>query len=83
MAEDIEFPKPEPKDIDSTKWLEWKDVMTRATLKGHPSGDERCDNCIYYLDPDEDIHYCWHPELRILVGGAWWCQWWEAIDAYD
>jgi len=52
-------------------------------LRGHPSGDERCDNCLYYLENTAEISYCWHPKLRILVGGPWWCQWWEAIDAYD
>jgi hypothetical protein len=57
-----------------------KDLLERATLKGHPyEGKEQCDNCLYYLDPDDDISYCWHPQLRILVGGQWWCQWWEAI----
>jgi len=25
------------------------------------------------------ISSCWHPKLRVLVGGQWWCQWWEAI----
>jgi hypothetical protein len=78
---DYEIPPPEPKEIDSQKWLELKDVLERATLKGKPYGDgsERCDNCLYYLDPDDSISYCWHPQLRILVGGQWWCQWWEEI----
>ena len=49
-------------------------------LKGVPYGEERCDNCLYYLDPDDKIAYCWHPKLRILVGGSWWCQWWEKIE---
>jgi hypothetical protein len=84
---DYEIPKPEPKEIDSKKWLEWKDVLERATLKGHPysagGANERCDNCLYYLDVSEEISYCWHPELRILVGGDWWCQWWEEIPEED
>ena len=46
---------------------------------GQPHGDEKCDNCLYYLDPDESLHYCWHPTIRILVGADWWCQWWEPI----
>ncbi len=50
---DYEIPPPEPKEIDSKKWLELKDVMERATLRGHPYNDERCDNCLYYLDPDD------------------------------
>ena len=42
-------------------------------------GAERCDGCIYYLEPTAELSYCWHPKLRILVGAAWWCQWWEAV----
>jgi hypothetical protein len=54
--------------------------MMRAVLKGHPYGDdEKCGNCLFYLNTDEDISYCWHPTLRILVGFEWWCQWWEPI----
>ena len=44
-----------------------------------PNGDEGCDNCLYYLEPDKDFAYCWHPKLRLVVGGEWWCQWWEEI----
>ena len=29
---------------------------------------------------DEKLAYCWHPKLRILVGGNWWCQWWEKTE---
>ena len=54
-------------------------ALERATLKGKPYGDEKCDNCLYYLNPDDDISYCWHQQLRILVGAEWWCQWWEKI----
>ena len=79
MADDA-LPKPEPKEIDEKNWLVLKDLLERATLKGHPyQGTEQCNNCLYYLDPDADISYCWHPTLRILVGEQWWCQWWEAI----
>jgi hypothetical protein len=77
---DYEIPPPEPKEIDGQKWLELKDLMERATLKGKPySETEKCDTCLYYLNPDDLISYCWHPQLRILVGAEWWCQWWDAI----
>ena len=33
---DDEIPPPEPQEIDSQKWLEWKDVMDRAILRAHP-----------------------------------------------
>lgn len=78
-----DIPPPEPKEIDSQKWLEWKDVMDRAILRPHALEEfgriYKCANCLFYLDPDADLSYCWHPNLRILVGGDWWCQWWEEI----
>ena len=50
-------------------WLELKDLIVRAVLKGEPyQGKETCGNCLYYLNADDDLSYCWHPQLRILVG---------------
>ena len=57
----------------------WRLAFTSAVLVGHPSGNEKCDNCLYYLENTADISYCWHPKLRILVGADWWCQWWEKL----
>ena len=77
---DTDLPTPEPKEIDEKNWLQLRDLLSRATLKGHPYQDkEKCGNCLYYLNTDDDISYCWHPQLRILVGFEWWCQWWEEI----
>jgi hypothetical protein len=77
---DYEIPPPEPKEIDEKNWLELKGFMDRAVLRGHPyEGKEQCGNCLYMLDTDEEISYCWHPQLRVLVGHDWWCQWWEKI----
>jgi hypothetical protein len=75
-----DLPKPEPKEIDEKNWLELSHLAERAVLRGHPNGDERCSNCLYYLNPDDDFSYCWHQQLRILVGSQWWCQWWEKIE---
>ena len=80
MADDDALPKPEPKEIDEKNALLLKHMVQDNVLKGEPYGDERCDNCLYYLNPDDKLAYCWHPKLRILVGGAWWCQWWEKIE---
>jgi hypothetical protein len=78
---DYEIPKPEPKEIDEQNWLALRDLSERAVLKGHPyQGNERCQGCLYYLNADDDVSYCWHPQLRILVGGEWWCQWWELAE---
>ena len=61
-------------------WLILGQMAERAVLRGQPNGKERCDNCLYYLDPTNSLSYCWHPQLRILVGDEWWCQWWEKIE---
>jgi hypothetical protein len=76
---DYVIPEPEPKEIDETLSMELRHLASNAVLKGHPSGDEKCENCRYYLEPYSDISYCWHQKLRILVGSEWWCQWWDAI----
>ena len=55
----------------------WIRLADNAVLKGRPQGEEKCENCRYYLEPTAEISYCWHPKLRILVGDDWWCQWWE------
>lgn len=78
---DYVIPEPEPKEIDEKLSMELQIMASNAVLRGHPSGEERCDNCRYYLDETSDLSYCWHPKLRILVGGSWWCQWWEEIPA--
>ena len=64
---DYEIPHPEPKEIDEKNWLELQHFIDRAVLRGHPSGKEKCQNCLYYLDTDSDLTYCWHPQLRILA----------------
>ena len=79
MADD-DLPKPEPKEIDEKLALQLRHMVEDNVLKGKPYGDEKCGNCLYYLNTDDDIAYCWHPKLRILVGFEWWCQWWEKIE---
>jgi hypothetical protein len=79
MAE-YEIPEPEPKPEDERLAIELRHLAENAVLKAEPYGEdqERCETCRYYLEDTAAISYCWHPKLRILVGGQWWCQWWEA-----
>jgi hypothetical protein len=79
MMVDYVIPEPEPKEIDEKTSMELRHLAANAVLIGKPSGDEKCENCRYYLEPTADVSYCWHPKLRILVGAQWWCQWWDAI----
>ena len=76
---DYVIPEPEPKEVDEKLAMQLRHLAENAVLRGHPSGDERCENCRYYLEPYNDFSYCWHQKLRILVGATWWCQWWEAV----
>ncbi len=55
-------------------------LIRDAKLKGSPSGEQRCENCRYYVAEFKRIAYCNHPRLEILVGADWWCQWWEASE---
>lgn len=53
-------------------------ALQRETgLRGTPSGDQRCDNCRYYVAEYKKIGYCNHPGLELLVGAGWWCRWWD------
>ena len=80
MADD-ELPKPQPKEIDEKLSIQLRHLAEDAVLRGTPQNDgEKCGNCLYYLNTDDKISYCWHPKLRILVGAEWWCQWWEKIE---
>lgn len=70
---DYEIPPPEPKPIDEQNWLKLKDLMERATLRGHPYENERCDNCLYYLNPDDGISYAGTSSCgssSVATGGA-------------
>jgi hypothetical protein len=78
--DDYQLPKPEPKEIDEKLSLQLRHLAEDAVLRGVANGQERCDNCLYYIEPEQKLAYCWHPKLRILVGAEWWCQWWEKIE---
>lgn len=76
---ELDVPMPEPTELDEKRNQELMHLAQDAVLRGKPKDDEKCQNCLYYLDTSEDITYCWHPKLRVLVGAEWWCQWWEEI----
>jgi hypothetical protein len=41
---------------------------------GPADGRPACRSCRHYLNPDDPLAYCWHPDLRILVDAAWSCR---------
>lgn len=81
MTDDAALPTPEPTEEDERNNQRLQHLVQDSVLRGKPYGEEKCGNCLYYLDTDADISYCWHPKIRILVGEQWWCQWWEEVPA--
>jgi hypothetical protein len=67
----------EPTEIDETRSMELRILSSNVSLKASPVASAACTGCTYYLEPTADLSYCWHPALRILVGGDWWCECWE------
>ena len=78
---DLPVPEPTPKDEELA--LAFIQVKEETNLRGTPEGDQRCDNCHFYANTDEDISYCWHDKLEIMVGREWWCDRWEEVGAPD
>ena len=46
---DYVIPEPEPKEIDEKLSIELRHLADNAVLRGKPSGNEKCENCRYYL----------------------------------
>jgi hypothetical protein len=78
--DDEQSATPMPKPIDEARALELRHLADDAVLRAVPNGDERCANCLFYLNPDDELTYRWHPKLRILVGASV-VPWWEALQS--
>ena len=57
---------------------ELKARVEKADLWSASTNDDRCDNCRFYKVLREDIGYCIHKEVDMVVGGVWWCKLWAA-----
>ena len=74
------LPAPEPQPVDEENATRLQHLVNDNALRFSPYGDDRCRNCLYYLDTDSEASYCWQPKIRLMVDEDWWCQWWEAQD---
>lgn len=72
---------PEPTPEDERRGVALAQLIESTKLQASPNGDEQCGRCLYYLTPHQELAYCWHPEVAILVGDDWWCRHWEAKPA--
>jgi len=53
---------------------ELKTKIEKIDLWSESTNDDRCDNCRFYKVLREDIGYCIHKEVELVVGGPWWCK---------
>jgi hypothetical protein len=63
--------------VDEARFADAQRVAKVSALRGAPLDDDHCRTCYYYLEPDDDLAFCWHEKLQILVGANWWCHFWE------
>jgi hypothetical protein len=64
-------------EVDEARFADAQRVVKVAALRGEPLDDDRCDNCLYFLQPGSQLAFCWHEKLQILVSRDWWCHFWE------
>jgi len=58
------------------------ELKTRAEEAdlSHESTDEQvCDNCRFYQEMRDEIGYCAHGKVDMVVGGDWWCKFWAPV----
>lgn len=67
--------------VDEIRFAAAQRVVKLAALRGSPLDGDRCATCLYFLDPDAELAFCWHEKLHVVVGADWWCHYWEMPDA--
>jgi hypothetical protein len=66
--------------VDEAKFQSAQRVVKVAALRGAPLDGDSCATCLYYLEPDAELAYCWHEKLQVNVGANWWCHFWEMTE---
>ncbi len=66
--------------VDEAKFEQAQRLIRVTALRGSPLDDDSCGTCRYYLEPDDDLAFCWHEKLQTLVATNWWCHYWEMTD---
>jgi len=70
----------EDAEVDEAAFAASSKLIRIAALRGSPVEGDSCANCYYYLEPGEDLAFCWQEKLQTLVGASWWCHFWEMTD---
>jgi hypothetical protein len=64
-------------EVDEVRFAQVQHLLKVSALRGEPLDDDSCANCLYFLEPDDPLSFCWHEKLQVLVGAGWWCHFWE------
>jgi hypothetical protein len=67
-------------EVDEARFQQAQRARKISALQASPSDGDCCGNCLYFLEPDGELSFCWHEKLQILVGANWWCHYWEMAD---
>ena len=63
--------------VDEARFASAQRAAKVSALRGSPLDGDHCGTCFYFLEPGAELSFCWHEKLQILVGGDWWCHFWE------
>ena len=68
-------------EVDEQKFQQAQRALKISALQPAPSDGDSCHDCLYYLERDDELAFCWHEKLQILVGATWWCHYWEMAES--
>ena len=68
-------------EVDEQKFQHAQRALKISALQPAPSDGDSCRSCLYYLERDSELAFCWHEKLQILVGATWWCHYWEMAES--
>ena len=70
---EVSVARREPTEEDIDLAVTAQTLLGTMGLRRAVDDEPTCGSCRHRLDPDADLAYCWHPQLRTLVDRAWRC----------
>ena len=66
--------------VDEEQFQRTQRAIKVSALRSTPIEGDSCGNCYYFLEPGNDMAFCWHEKLQLLVDAKWWCHYWEMTE---
>lgn len=64
----------EPTEDDVDLAVASQTLLGTIGLRRAADDEPSCASCRHRIDPEADLAYCWHPDVRALVDAAWRCE---------